>query len=746
MEPSLNFLRLEDPAGNRRRTLRSLMGSLILLITLTAPAAIQFDVFLGYNRVVPFAAWFPVVCEVRNDGASFSGEIVVSSGSFGKGMPRRLPIELPTGTLKRVVIPVFQASLGVESWDFKLYDDRRTVRAEVLDVQPRLLVGPSVPLMGSLSRTPAGAPAFKAVPEASRQMQPISVELQSAIFPDSPLTLEGLQSLYLNSGRASDLSPSQVRAILSWIETGGHLFVVVEQPSDLGGAPWLGNLLRLRLEGGEQVFDRHPELHRFICDDGWNTNFFTVGTVARPAPVKGFNPDDKTFLNPFEDLGSDPVFEASPLQMLLAARGGYKTILEVDGHPAVLSAQRGRGRVTCLLFNPEREPVKSWKHLGVFWSRVAEVPLQFYAQEVPANRGGWSSDAIYASLIETRQVQKLPVGWLMLLLFTYLIVIGPLDRVLLKRLGRPGLTWITFPCYVLFFSGLVYVIGFRLRSGELEWGELNIVDVPGGRQEKVGVRGRTYASIYSPANRTYALSSSQPLAALRAEFSGSWGGHAGADAGTISQTGGGFRADVPVPVWSSRLLVADWYAEMPSATGTQLRRNKQGWEGEVENRTGRVLSRVALAVGDSIHELGQLGPHEKRTVNLIAGKGGTLGDFVERASQDFNQATSYRMRAFGQQNSNLSNGPDSLAIAASFLEHSTKSGSSGSFQQPATLELTPFIRRGGAVLFCWEPDYAPSPGMLQVVPPRIRRNTLWREFITLAEVGTTERPSTVVSK
>ena len=48
-------------------------------------------------------------------------------------------------------------------------------------------------------------------------------------------------------------------------------------------------------------------------------------------------------------------------------------------------------------------------------------------------------------MIDSKQVRKLPVEWLLLLLIVYLVVIGPLDQYWLKRIKRPMLTWITFP-------------------------------------------------------------------------------------------------------------------------------------------------------------------------------------------------------------------------------------------------------------------------------------------------------------
>ena len=54
---------------------------------LTMRAVLQFDVFLGYDSMVPPACWFPVVCEIKNDGPPFVGTVELDSGSFSP-LPR----------------------------------------------------------------------------------------------------------------------------------------------------------------------------------------------------------------------------------------------------------------------------------------------------------------------------------------------------------------------------------------------------------------------------------------------------------------------------------------------------------------------------------------------------------------------------------------------------------------------------------------------------------------------------------
>src|SRR5436190_2315081 len=119
----------------------------------TARAALQFDVFLGYDNIVPEASWFPVVCEIKNDGPSFTSTVELSPGNYNEGQTTRLTVELPTGTLKRVVIPVFSSMRG-GSWDIRLLDERGKTRAEQLALRPRRQLARGTPLIGALSRTP----------------------------------------------------------------------------------------------------------------------------------------------------------------------------------------------------------------------------------------------------------------------------------------------------------------------------------------------------------------------------------------------------------------------------------------------------------------------------------------------------------------------------------------------------------------------------------------------------------------
>ncbi len=171
--------------------------------------------FLGYDWIVPQASWFPVVCEIKNDGPAFVGTVELDGGRGNQRQTRRAVVELPTGTLKRFVIPVFSTgAAGLRSWDVRLLDERGKVRAEQTGLRPRRQIVANTPLLGALVRTPAGTPVIRPILSQEASLQPAAARLLPDIFPDNPVVLQGLNCLYLNSEKALDLKVGQVNALL----------------------------------------------------------------------------------------------------------------------------------------------------------------------------------------------------------------------------------------------------------------------------------------------------------------------------------------------------------------------------------------------------------------------------------------------------------------------------------------------------------------------------------------------------
>jgi hypothetical protein len=642
-----------------------------------------------------------------------------------------MTVELPTGTLKRFVLPVFATSRGFAGWDVRLLDEHGKTRAEQLGVRPRKNIANQTLLIGALPRTVTGTPMIRAIASTQAELQPTSSRFLPPVFPDNPLVLEGMDCLYLNSEKASELKDNQVNALLAWLNAGGHLVVGVEQPTDVSSSRWLRSLVPCDLKDVQTVAS-HPQLQEWLRTATVPTNQYYFNNRAQRGPRGSGRPRETVTsivlsTNVF-DVPEDSTFEAAGLQVVSGTMREGEVLVAAGDTPLIIRAQLGRGRVTTLLFSPEREPVRSWKNLPTFWARVAEVPGILYATSNQSYQG-WSpsSDGIFGAMIDSRQVHKLPIQWLLLLLIVYLVVIGPLDQFWLKRINRPMLTWITFPCYVVLFSLLIYFIGYKLRAGESEWNELHLVDVllNGDRAE---LRGRTYASVYAPANQKYALQSSQRFATLRSEFLGGYMGNPSADRANVLQTGDSFKAEVFVPVWTSQLLVSDWWQPAPVPLNLTVASQADGWRVTVENHTDQNLTNAQVVVESYIMSLdGGLPPNQTKTFNVSRQKATRLREFVSAYGQTFHNAVQSRQRAFGATESGYIGDLPNSTVAASFLSQiGQQQDYMGRFVTPPGLDLSSVVDHGSAVLFAWAGGYSPVKPMIQFSPRRTHRDTLWR--------------------
>ena len=402
-----------------------------------------------------------------------------------------------------------------------------------------------------------------------------------------------------------------------------------------------------------------------------------------------------------------------------------------DAAPLAVTAGRGRGRITVLTFSPEREPFISWQNRGWFWAKLAEVPLaRLTSPDNPGLIARQSSDGIFGSMIDSKQVRKLPLPWLLALLAAYLAVIGPLDQYWLKKINRQMLTWVTFPLYVAAFSGLIYLIGFHLRAGELEWSELNVVDVLPDLLPDLPsavLRGETYVSIYSPVNADYELESLQPFATLRGEYGGNYGGASENSGASILQTGNHFDAKARVPVWTSQLYVSDWLqAAQPMPLAMSVTRQETGWSATIENKTGQLLPQARLVLGQRLYDLGELPPDQSKTFTLTTASGTPLASFVNQNFNAFQSAVNNRRQNFGGNTVAIGNVAEG-AMAASFLGKMNTGGQGwNSFAVFRSLDLSRFVGADNAILLAWDPGHSPAAPLNRFTPRRSHRDTLLR--------------------
>jgi hypothetical protein len=687
----------------------------LFLATGSTHAAVRFDMFVGYDGIVPQASWFPIAFEVQNDGPAFTATVEVTPGQFNSTQTRTMTVELPNGTTKRFIIPTFNAASYNPTWNARVLDERRRVRAEAIGQRVRRLNESQIPLAVAMTRAVPPLPELK---NRQEELRPVFGRLQPAVFPDNPLALEGLDTLYLSSERAMELKANQVGPLLAWLHGGGHLVVGLEQINHLSGpGEWLKQLLPCEVIGMTSLAS-HPELQSWVSGrqraNGVDHDFLlTRAQVQRNSPPSGGNP--------YAKLTPDTKFEEAPIQLATTKLRDGRVLVGPTVTPQIIIAARGRGQITLLTFAPELEPLRSWSNAAYFWAKMVDLPPDLLSTENTYRYPGRPIDGVFGAMIDSKQVRKLPVGWLLLLLVGYLGVIGPFDQYWLKKLNKQMLTWLTFPAYVAFFSLLIYFIGYKLRAGETEWNELHVVDIiPHG--EHADLRGRSYGSIYSPVNARYVFASAEPFATFRGEFSGNYGGGQESSRATVEQRGNGFRAEASVPVWTSQLFVNDWWRQEP----LPLKVTVTAKDVTVDNRLATRLTAARLVVDGQVIELGEIPARETKSFPRRGGTSTPLRSYVQSHANNFIGAIDARRRAFGDSAHSQINDLTNASMAASFITLNNTKDNYNNFSVQPGFDLSPLIERGDAVFLAWAPKYSFTKPLNQFTALRGSRDTLVR--------------------
>jgi hypothetical protein len=99
-------------------------------------------------------------------------------------------------------------------------------------------------------------------------------------------------------------------------------------------------------------------------------------------------------------------------------------------------------------------------------------------------------------------IRPLSISWVILLLVALAILLGPGDYIILKRLGRLPLTWVTCTFWIVVFTVFAYYGVQYLRSGDLEMRVVSILD---GIENEKKVWSTNYCGLFAPRSAEYRL-------------------------------------------------------------------------------------------------------------------------------------------------------------------------------------------------------------------------------------------------
>ena len=516
--------------------------------------------------------WIPVTIALANDGGAVTGDVVLEADSPGGAATRYVQrVELPTRSQK--VLTLYARS-GSTALDVRFTAGKERVDAAPVTLRPargsQQLVGVVV------DDSATGEELRRALTNAYGTSQIEVVAFSPEAIPGNTYGLGSFSALVIGDATTGRWSSEQRAALSAWVARGGTL-VVAGGPNARKATEGLGELPPLR-------------------------------------------PRDSVTVNGLSGLGS-----GSPAGQWVLATGDLipeaTRNFEQDGVPLVASRAWGRGSVASLAFDPATGSFSAWSGGRTFWNRFAfdtPLPTSLQAPFDPntatyPNQSGGQPYRI-TNVLSDLPGLSLPPTWAVgLVLLLFIILIGPVNYLVLRRLDRRELAWVSIPALTFVFAIGIYAYGASTKGREITVNSVSIVRIaPEARAAEV----QAFYGIFTPSRgmRDFNLASDALFTGFSQQGLGDQG-DLGGDVQFVQGTNGGVQ-DASFAQWTQRTVAAQGLIDPgPLAIRAELHWQGPKLVGMVTNTSNAALEDALLVYDDAYLDVGDLAPGASAAVD-----------------------------------------------------------------------------------------------------------------------------------
>jgi len=581
--------RLRFPAPARAVLLRlAVVGAALavaagpLALTGSAAGGLTMNARLLLQGHARAGSWAAVAVDFQNDGPGILGELRMDGGT-GSNARYAMAVDLPTSSRKTYYLHI-QPPAFVRTLKIDLVSGDRLVDS----VSVAYLVHDATQLVvGVLAERPQALISQIDLPTSSAGAAPAIVPLTIADLPERAEGWSVVDRLVWQDVDSNQLSSLQLDALRHWLAAGGRLVIV-------GGSAGINTL------------------------------------SAFPDDLLPYRPTATVDLDPASLVTLLGPLPAGAVQLpAMAGALAHGRALARTGDRVVAAEQPyGSGKVTLLGFDPTTRWLAESKSVDTLWR-----------SSLPARSTDGSQLFDDSQLVQAVYQLPLlalpPTSGLLILIGAYILIIGPINYFVLKRLDRRELAWITMPVLVLAFTAASFGYGFLLRGVDTVVNEIAIVR---GAPDATEATADVYFGVFSPTRATYQVTVPQG-ALLAAPINGD-PGQGGAGALDIVQGTGPAQPsmvrNLAVGTSSLRIVRAQLPVEGPRMRAT-LTLDGNTLTGTFENASDEKLEGVAIVLGNAVAVLGDVDAHKTVDVRLPVRDnpfGAGLADQVVGASFD----------------------------------------------------------------------------------------------------------------
>lgn len=521
----------------------------------------------GHGRV---GSWMAIAVTVANDGPALAGELRVSGGAQGR-THFGVPVDLPTGSRKSLELYAQPPAFG-QSIDVALVTAAGTAATQKVNF--------AVPdntqlVVGVLAEKPAPIVSALRLPPSISGTPAVIVPLTVADLPGRVEGWDPIDRLVWQDTDASQLRPDQLAAMRGWLAGGGRLTIV-------GGTTGAASLTGL------------------------------------PDDLLPYRPGVTSDISPkaLQDFVGPITTSIASIPAMTGPRNGVRGRVLAASGDQVIAAEvtYGSGAVTLVGVDPTGDWLARTPASDAVWNRIVP-PRSVGVQLVTGD------DSQLLNALNTLPSLALPpIGGLLILLAGYILLVGPLNYLLLRRLDRREWAWLTMPLLVVGFAVAAYLYGNTLRGGQVI---INSIAIVRGAPETTVATATAYVGVFSPTRETYQLE--VPGGALLSppisgDLTTSFDGSQSAGALDIIQGDTAHVRDLAVGYGSLRAVRAEVPVTGPKVSAT-LRLEGDRLKGTVTNSSTITLEKPSVVLGGTVAVLADLAPGASATVDVPVGSG-----------------------------------------------------------------------------------------------------------------------------
>jgi hypothetical protein len=590
----------------RERLARILTGALLWAIAaaLAAPGMVRADglhegtgvhiastsspitlrIAAGYENIYRGTAWTPVRATVSNSGgADVSGMLELpqagQSASVGAqpdfhGLYQE-PMVVPAGSTKHMTVYVPGAEIqGQVNASFH-QGNRTLATASALPIG----VDTSAFLIGVLASTPADMSWV--APAIQHDVTTHVMRLSPATIDPVPQALATFDLIVVTNVDTSQLDRAQLGSLRTYVRNGGSIIVV-------GGPTWQETLRPLQaalLPGQVSGLRVLPNLRGLI----------PLTPAAHP-------------------------MNSGPAAVSVLSQPSGTVVASQAGVPLVVRAREGQGTVEYVAFDPSLNSIQNWSSAPHLLNHLVAMaaPTAITRTWAP---GGFRArfQTIFRSDALTGELSNLPAATVpFLALFAaltlgYLLILGPANFLLLRRIHREHLAWITIPVLAGSYLGAIFGIVPQVRAGSVVVNAVGLVMLDGSSNTSPATM---YLGLATPQGGDYQLTYHDNALPAPLPQLNHANGLSFRSASTLHATPLGMRLqENPQPAvtfvsmkrWTMRDMTIETSVHIPGAVQSGLTVDAQGnIAGRIRNGTNLDLLDPVIVAGQTVAHLANI--------------------------------------------------------------------------------------------------------------------------------------------